>query len=128
MREVRVSDDRTEVCLSPAAYRAALALLRWTHEDVAVRVMQLAARPLGPCDLRSYADQGTDLAPWVAGAALSVLLQFVEFTCANGEVGVVLKRGAGSGTVAEVVRGLARSIEDWGLKGMLVGWEPRCVR
>lgn len=92
MREVRVSDDRTEVCLSPAAYRAALALLGWTHEDVAVGVMRLTARPYGPTDLRDYAAGKADLPGWVAGAILAVLLQFVEFTCANGEVGVVVKR------------------------------------
>ncbi len=92
MREVQVSGDPTKARLSPAIYRAALALLGWTDEGVAFHVMRLTGRPWVLPDLWAYAGGRRDLPGWVVDAILAVLLPFVEFTCGSGEIGVVLRR------------------------------------
>lgn len=92
MREVEFSDDPARVWLSPERYRAAIALLELTHDEVARRAVQATKWPIRAADLAAFAEHGAALDIREVAAVKAVLLPLVEFPTDEGEVGALLKR------------------------------------
>jgi hypothetical protein len=96
MRDVQVCDDPSVVWLSPERCRAARALLNWSPAYLARLVTKEAGVPLIAADITEFEDFGLMMDCMSTDAVLTLLLQKVEFTTAEGQPGVVRKPDVGA--------------------------------